>query len=357
VSVQTSTEQQLTAILRRRTSAFAALIAGAKLAARTATVGVPVSVVYGLVSGIVGYQVMQATIGLQQLDQALVETWFQITAAAALFLALYLMVQIPKSRTASRASWAPAMFAAPLAFTAIALYLVSSGQARQIGPVVLQLTLMAWGIVWMTFGGAFTALAWLRAARNVLDGKSAADGVLAESAARTLEVAGPHGARVHAVTIGMQFLLPGIFYALQLAFVDMVVVLDPEKASLRRAGQLSSGMRGRLFLLLLLWSLGTYAVWFAVLLPLEGATTQVAAIEKFQELFLDPSSSSRLGYVVGEVLWSLSAWVCELALLVLYLEREEQVRARSQLKAMKQDAPSTNPYDAPRDEPGAPVAG
>jgi hypothetical protein len=343
------TVPELEAILRKRTSVMEALVAGLGLSARTAATGVLAAVLYGVVSGVVGYQIMQWVIGLREASPEALEVWVQICGAFAVLSGLYGIIQFTKRDRVSRASWAPALFAVPLALATIGFALLQSGQARQIGPVVLQFVTLGWGLLWMSFGGAITAIVWNRAAKNVVDGRPGAPGELIEEVGRRwLDVAGPHGAKVHAVTIGMQFVLPGIFYALQLAFTDMVVVLDPERAALKRASQLSSGMRGRIFRLLLVTSLITYALWFGVLLPIEGVTDSAAAIEKMQELFLDPSASSFAGYVAGEVVFALSTWVTTMALLALYLEREAQVKARGELKKLKAEAkgdlgPSTQP--------------
>jgi hypothetical protein len=198
----------------------------------------------------------------------------------------------------------------------------------------------------MSFVGALTALIWVKAGKETLDGKPVSFGAILEDArARWLDVAAPHGGRVTAVTVGIQFILPGIFYALQYAFVDMVAVLDPEKPALRRAGQLSYGMRGRLFRLLLGWTLLTYVIGFAVALPLEGVRDMAGAIEKSQELFLDPSSWHFAAYVTNEVLWAVSTWMSTLSLLWLYVEREDQVRARAELKELKKRS-ADRPHDA-----------
>ena len=328
-------EAELRAALGRRTSGFQALATAVKLAGRTAAVGLPVVVLYSLVSGLVGYEVLQLAIGARDAEPAMIELWSQIAFGLGGFTALYGIVQFAKRHTVSRESWWPALFAVPLLLVGFGFMVIGSEQARQLGPVVLSLFLMAWSILWMSFGGAAASIVWIRSGHSALRGQPTDAGALfSEAGSRLVEVAGPHGARIHAQTIGMQLLLPGIFYALQLAFTDMIAVLDPERPALRRSGQLTFGMRGRLFRLMIVWWLFGTIVSMAIAMPLEGVTTLDLAIQKMQELFLDPSAPSRLTYLVQELIWTGLTWILQLALLVMYLEREEQVRAKKALKEL-----------------------
>lgn len=86
----------------------------------------------------------------------------------------------------------------------------------------------------------------------------------------------------------------------------------------------------------LVWLLLGEVITMAVAMPLEGVYTSGAAFDKVWELLLDPSSASRLTFVVQEVIWAILGWILELALLVLYLEREDQVRAKAALKKLEQ---------------------
>jgi hypothetical protein len=224
------------------------------------------------------------------------------------------------------------------------MYLQLSGQARQYGPVVLSLVLMGWSILFATFVGAASAIVWLRAGADSLDGRPANPGaILQELGSRLLEVAGPHGARVHAVTIGAQLLLPGIFYALQYAFVDCLVVLDPEKPSLARSGQLAFGMKGRLFRLLLAWWVLGMVLTIGVAAVMQGMTAPDQVVELVAAMFVDPTSITPRTFAVQELVWAVLTWVLSLAVLVLYREREAQVRAKTELKRLDAAAPGPAP--------------
>lgn len=334
---ETLDENALKRILTERTGVLGAIRAGIVLAART-PIGLLAALAYGLVSGLVGFNVLQMGISVKDTDPAMLDLWSQIATAITAFTGLYGLVQFSKRDRASRASWWPALLAAPALAITIALQLERSGQGRQLGPVVLSLFLMSWSLLWMSFGGAAAAIVWVRAGYGAHEDKPVSAGeILAEVPARLLDVAGPHAARVHAVTIGMQFLLPGIFYALQLAFTDMIAVLDPERPSLRRSGQLSTGMRGRLFRLMFVWWFVGTVLTMGISMPLEGVTSGEEALEKFQELFLDPSSASQLTFLVQECLWAVLTWVLTMSLLALYIEREAQVRAKQALKKLRQE--------------------
>lgn len=333
--VEPQDEQQLRTILATRTGPLQALAAGAALAGKTLAVGLPLSLAYGLVSGLGGAVVVSLATATSSAEAPTLELGAQIAGALAAFCTLYALVQFPKREKASRASWWPALFAVPLWIVCIALAIVHSGQARQMGPVVAQLLIMAWSIVWSSFGGAAVAIGWVLAGKAAMEGRplgvaEALDAVRV----RLLDVAGAHGARVHAVTIGMQVLLPGILYALQLAFVDMVAVLDPEKPALRRSGQLTSGMRGRIFRLLLAYTLVGQLVSFGLFAAMTGATDTEKLVEAGWAFLMDPSAMGEAVQVAVEVIWALFTWVTTLALLVLYVEREAQVKAKTELKQL-----------------------
>lgn len=154
---------------------------------------------------------------------------------------------------------------------------------------------------------------------------------------RTIEIAAPHGAKVHAVTFGAQLILPGIFYALSYAFVDMIAVVNPERPSLRRSSQLTFGMKGRLFRMFLIVFLITNLVSYPIALVVQG-TPFADMPTKFGEMLIDPTATSAPALVVQEVLGSISMWISTLAVLVLYVEREGQVLAKSALKKLQTPA-------------------
>ncbi|MCB9687598.1 MAG: hypothetical protein H6738_16755 [Alphaproteobacteria bacterium] len=332
-------EQELRAILKRATGPMEALVAGLRLSAKSAKVGIPLTLAVGIVSGVGANTLVGLSDWAMTAPAASTELGSQIGLGVAGFCLLYGLLQFPKRATASRASWWPTLLAAPALLVAISLMVAGSGQARQMGPVVGQLLVMGWMLLWGSFGGAAAAVGWVLAGKAAMDGKPFSLVEALEAVPRRLlDVAGAHGARVHAVTIGMQVLLPGILYALQLAFVDMIAVLDPERPSLRRSGQLTSGMRGRIFRLLLVETLVGQLVSFGMYIVGRGALTSEMLIEAGTTYLMDPSSVSSGTQIAMEIFWAFLTWVTTLALLVLYVEREEQVKAKTELKKLQQQA-------------------
>lgn len=166
------TEVELRATLTRRTSETGALAAGVRLAIRTAAIGAPVAISYGLVSGLVGYGILQLAIGARGADPAVLELGGRIALGLGGFAAVYGVRQFLRRDRVNRASWWPSLFAVPLLLTGLGLLMVRSEGARQLAPLVLSLLVNAWSLVWMSFGGALTAIIWLRAGKAAAEGRS-----------------------------------------------------------------------------------------------------------------------------------------------------------------------------------------
>ncbi|MBA2321156.1 MAG: hypothetical protein H0V89_08370, partial [Deltaproteobacteria bacterium] len=232
-------------------SALGALGAAVPLMARTAAVGLPLALAFAVIGGLVGRWVVWQLGTIENMDPAARDTLTTTLWGILAFLGLYTGIQLTKTATASRLSWLPSLFFAPLLIVALVVTFVEQAKLGM-GLALMVFLQQAWTMWWMSFGGAATAIGWVRSADHVAAGRDLPTGdVYAEVARRTLEVAGPHGARVQGVAIGMQVVVPGILYWLQLAFTDMIAVLDPEKGALSGSGKLTYGMRGRLFKLLL----------------------------------------------------------------------------------------------------------
>lgn len=332
VTLQTDnprTSAELEAVLSRRTSVVAAYQRAFALASRSAHVGLPAALVYGVCSALGGIAILGLADAAAAADRQTLQTWAQVTGGAAAFLLLYTAIQFGKRDRVSRASWFPSLLALPIALVAGALMVAGGAGANQL--LVPALLGISWALAFSSIAGASAAIAWCRSGRIAMDDQPVSFGnVSSEVRRRTLEVSAPHGARVHAVTIGMQVLLPGIFYALQYAFTDMIAVLDPEKPALRRSGLLTFGMRSRLFRTFLPWWFVSTAISTVVAFAADGVLTNPGAWPaSFMAPMLDPSSVQPSVLFAQEVIWAITSWILTLALLVLYVEREEQVRARA----------------------------
>ena len=174
------------------------------------------------------------------------------------FLVLYLLLQLPKRHTASRASWYPTLFILPLGLGAVALRLGGAG-AFDIGMLAntqsrtdLIPFLLGTQAMWFAFAftfGAVMATAWAVVAADSVRGSG---DVLGRIKRRWLGVGSVFGAANIAITVGMLILVPGVIYALQYAFVPIVALEEPDRSSLSYSGQSSRSVRRRLFKLLLL---------------------------------------------------------------------------------------------------------
>lgn len=330
-----SWEGQLTAI--------GALAAALPLMARTAGVGVPLSLAYAAVSGGVGRWVVNQLAVLEGMAPASLATLSTSLTWTAGFLVVYALIQLSKSATASRASWVPVLFLAPTIIVALVVRFIDQSKMGM-GLAFMVFLMQAWGLLWASFGGAALVIGWLRSADRSADGGRAGLGeVLDEIRRRTFEVAGPHGTRVQAVAIGMQVVIPGIFYWLQLAFTDMLAVLHPDEPALAGSGRLTWGMRGRLFKLFLVSSLVGMAGAFAIGV-LMGQSNENAGMALLG--LSDPREPTMAQIFAQETWFVVQSWWQTLALLLLYRERRER-RARREAPLKASEAGSANPYEPP----------
>ncbi|MBT3221295.1 MAG: hypothetical protein HN348_19610, partial [Proteobacteria bacterium] len=204
---------------------------------------------------------------------------------------------------------------------------IQSGAYAGLELFFLTLPWQAWNLVLQCVGGSWLAIVVLRLAIDAHEGRPLAFGAtLKESVVRLADVAGAHGAKVHAIVVGMQVLIPGIFYALQLAFVDMIAVLEPERPALQRSGALTYGIRGRLFRMLTLWVIVSAALQIGAGVLMEDSDVLMASLLDIREL----------GYwtlVVQDTIWTFTTWILTLSLLALYLERSKRIAAIEKARA------------------------
>lgn len=285
------------------------------LCRKTFALGALFAVIYGVISAIVAYKAVRFLGYLQGLEAERLVLIEQGLWGLSVLLGFYTLLQFFKRETVSRPSWFPSLFLLPAVLLAGTATGVSSGMHQGLGLLFLNLPWQAWGLIWQSVGGAMLAIVWILLAQGAREGRSVGLGeLLSELRSRTLDVAGAHGARVHAVLVGMQVLVPGIFYALQLAFTDMVAVLYPDRPALKGSGELTWGIRGRLFKVFAIWLFLSFALSIGVGLLIESP-------EVMQEAFLDLRAMSLAGVIVQEIIWVSTTWLLELALLALFWER------------------------------------
>lgn len=326
------TEDALRAVLRTRTGAWSALQQGLKLAQQTMGPGLAALVVYAAGSALGGSMAGQWGELLVSRPPSEESAFQTITLGVVMFLGVYAAIQLAKREQVTRASWWPVLFLTPL----LTLFGAHAAVGSQLPPqIVPGLAMIGWDLLWESFGGAAAVFVWIVAANATLDGQSASLGdVVADLRKRLLDMAVVHGAKVHAVTIGLQLIVPGIFYALSLAYADQIVALDPERPALRRSSQLTYGMRGRLFRLLAVVFLVTFPLAFLSWLAVDGVP-ESGVFGRLTELVMAPAAASGPALFVQRLVGGAGAWVTAGAMLVLYREREAQVRAKRALQKLK----------------------
>ncbi len=313
---------------------------GLKLSLRTAAIGLPVCVVYAVVGSLGGQYALRGMEWCGANPPETVVMWSQVLWSIAGFLAAYTVIQYRKRATASRASWFPSLALLPIIMVAGALMLHAKGM-REMGPIMMMLFMQAWYLWWTSVGGAAAAVAWVVAGEGARKGEPPTTGVvIGEVAAKTLDVAAAHGGAKHAVTIGMQVLIPGIFYAIQYGFVDMVAVLDPDRASLRRSSDLTWGHRARLFKLLFVWFVVLNGLIYGIGFALEPWEDMSAAM-------FDPRVIDLPTVVLQDFAWAVCTWVLTMALLLMYTERVEREAVKRAERAAQKNAAEAEPEPAP----------
>jgi hypothetical protein len=313
-------------VLARRMGMGQVFAQTGRLAASTMAVGLPSALVLALGSSLGSLGMLRLFDVGGAMAQGTRDNVFSVLFAGAMFCSLYALLQFFKRETASRESWFPTLFALPLWLLGLGFYLMGGEFARQMPPAVVQPLVMSWTLLWSSIAGGWAAVAWIRSGYGALSSAPVPTSeAFAEAARRTVEMSAVHGGRIHAITIGMQLIVPGIFSALSLAFADMVGVLHPDKRAMRRSGDLTLGMRSRIFRIFTVLYLVQMAMYSALIAGIDGQAALAASLVDFTAI-------SPAGYIAGDLLWSIFAWLSTLAMLVMYIEREAHVAANGALR-------------------------
>jgi len=296
------------------------------LAAKTAVAGVPLAMLFGAGATALSLGTLKFVAWLELQDEAMRLNASTLCLAIGGFLLVYAALQFFKRERASRPSWMPTLFALPMILVGLGIYVIGGPSAAQMPPLKTVPMLLAGMLLWRTFFGAFAATAWIRTGNAAAEGQPVDVGAaLQEAGQRLPEVSAVHGGKVTAVVMGQQLIVVGIFYALQLAFADPVVVLDRDRPAIRRASNLSYGMRSRIFRVL--------AVWFLLAVVASGvAAVSIDGLGVYQASFFDPAATSPLSWVIADAAFGLTLWFETLSLLVMYRDREAQVKAKAALR-------------------------
>lgn len=280
--------------LRARRPLLGAIGFGLRVVAGGAVVLVPLAALCGLIVALTESVVPGAIAAALDRDPQTALAIFQGSLFVFGIGGLYLILQLFRRRTASRASWLPTLVVLPAAIFALA---TTPGLASQVG--VQGLASIAYGAVSLLLsillGGIVQPIACLLAQTKV-EGSSVDTGVaLARWRERWAPILVIHGGVATAIFVGLQALfLPGIILAVSLAYAVPATALDQEPRPLRLSRRLTAGDGARVLTLLTLAVIAGFVV--------QGASAvAVAAIEAA----IDPAASEFIaadGFAPGRVL-------------------------------------------------------
>lgn len=255
---------------------------------------------------------------------------YDLVGGVVVLIGVYTAVQAFKAfltpRTVTRGSWWPSLLLLP----ALLVYLAWSqtDTSRQgAGPVLIVLVTMAWQVGPAVIAGGFVSAIWIVALDRHTKGASTTLGAVWAGArpilAGTIVI---YGVRALIVQLGIQVIVPGLWFATSYAFADLLAALDPEAPALRRSSELVGGIRGKVFKLLFVWAVAGSAVDVA-LNVVSQSTEQLFAAQ------FDPSLVPT--WVVAATAWwwgVVSFWILG-PLLLVFREREALWTARQAREA------------------------
>lgn len=276
------------------------LVAGAAAVGRASAVVVPVCVAYGaLVAGIEA-SVPGAAAGLVQGEPDALVVWFQGVLLLFGATGLYLVVQVLKRRTASRASWLPTLLVLPAGFAALGLYpgflyiLGANAMAAIVyGAVGL--------LVWVVLGGVVQPL-WVHVAADAEahGGRPAIGRAVAAWQAVAVESLVVHGAAATVIFLGLQALfVPGFLLAVALAFAVPAATLDRAAHPFQVSRRLTTGDSARVLTVLAVGLVATILAQIGAYIAVAGLAGPAGAPEYHEAGTFLP------GRVVIAVLWGL----------------------------------------------------
>lgn len=235
---------------------------------------------------------------------------------AIVALGLYTLIQLKNRHKASHLSWLPSLGLVPalLVYGSLRVVALEDASSRLFGLIFLQ------GAFRMLVAPLLAALVALLVVGGLAALRDGADPAVALSRirGRYARVAAPLGLRALLVELGLQVIVPGVWFAVSYAFADILAVLHPDRPTLRSSGDLVRGARSSVFKLLLLWVFANVGTSLGIVAVAVGAASAPAAL-------FDPT---QLPFGVVFV----SAWVSGLlycwsltALFVFYEAREARV--------------------------------
>jgi hypothetical protein len=244
------------------------------------------------------------------------DPWVQGAMIGTAALAIYTAFQFVKYDRSTRESWIPTVFLIPMVILTAAL---SFRGMRGMDQQIRLGASFAPTLVVMSIRGGFLAAGFIGlhvAAKEGKLGLAHFGDFISNTLKRGPSLIGAHAAVVHAVTIGIQVVIPGIFYSVVYSLVEPAAYFEPQARSLARSQELTTGIRRRIFKILAL-SLMLSTIPFGVY----AVMTQDPA--KLAGAVIDPTTLDWKFWLVWDVLELIATAVSTVAFAAVYEERRQ----------------------------------
>jgi len=220
---------------------------GLKVVLRSLPVMFPVVLLCGLGFGYVDQQVGYL-IEMIYDDPTIGHRIGDVIGVVAGFLSLYTLIQFIRRKTVSWLSWVPSLFLPSALLTSIGALTFTGAAPQQ--PILAFCFRLSTELVFVCTVGGFLYGMWVCLSYNVATrGTLDVGGAFRRLRERGLSFLGPHGASTLLIYVGMQVLLPGIFYAVLYSFVDHAALLKPKASPFKVSTTAAQGMRRPIMLL------------------------------------------------------------------------------------------------------------
>jgi len=167
---------------------------------------------------------------------------FQIVLGVLGVLGIWLVLNLLKRKTASRASWLPTLAMLPLTLAAVALW---PGLAEIVGPDQAPPGFFTAALTfgWWVFGGGILATLFIAIADDKrTHGAVNLGRAMGVWGARWPGALAVHGGTATVIFLGLQALwIPGLVYALMMAFTVHIAMLHPQDRPFRGSARLTRG--------------------------------------------------------------------------------------------------------------------
>jgi hypothetical protein len=184
--------------------------------------------------------------------------------------------------------------------------------------------------LWQSVFGAAAAICWVASADAAHRGNPLSLSELAAKVReRWLQLVPSHAGRVQLVWIGGQVMVvPGLFYWVYSAFVDMVGTLEdpPPHPLTNRSVELGWGMMSRLVKLCLVYGTILIGTNFGITIALDGLPALMAVMAG------DASQLELSTQILSELVGTLLMWWVTVALYLMYRSRLDQLAARREAR-------------------------